>query len=228
MRKIKGSGLKANTLKSMIKSTYDRSEVEGWQKIMDTPEVTGFKHPSGQVVVALRGTEGTLVDWQNNAVYGLGGELAYKMTPRYKRAKERVAELERKYNPEDITLIGHSQSGLIAELLPSKARERITINKATRPQDFLFRRRKSNQYDIRSRFDPVSFFPLQKSNYTIDGVGMNPLKAHSPDILEGEKIYGDKKYGNGLRHAKRGGKIIVKSFPNRKENQFIDEAKPMF
>ena len=162
MRKIKGSGLKANTLKSMIKSTYDRSEVEGWQKIMDTPEVTGFKHPSGQVVVALRGTEGTLVDWQNNAVYGVGGELAYKMTPRYKRAKERVAELERKYNPEDITLIGHSQSGLIAELLPSKAREIITLNKASRPQDALFRKRRKNQYDIRSRFDPVSFFPLQK------------------------------------------------------------------
>ena len=228
MRKIKGSGLKANTLKSMIKSTYDRSEVEGWNKIMDTPEVTGFKHPSGQVVVALRGTEGTLVDWQNNAVYGLGGELAYKQTPRYKRAKERVAELERKYNPEDITLIGHSQSGLIAELLPSKARERITINKATRPQDFLFRRRKSNQYDIRSRFDPVSFFPLQKSNYTIDGVGMNPLKAHSPDILEGEKVYGDKKYGNGLRHVKRGGKIIVRSYNNLPENKFVQEVKPMF
>ena len=228
MRKIKGSGLKANTLKSMIKSTYDRSEVEGWNKIMDTPEVTGFKHPSGQVVVALRGTEGTLVDWQNNAVYGVGGELAYKMTPRYKRAKERVAELEKQYNPEDITLIGHSQGGLLAEIVPSKAREIISLNKATRPQDFLFRRRKKNQYDIRSRFDPVSFFPLQKSNYTIDGVGMNPLKAHSPDILEGEKIYGDKKYGNGLRHVKRGGKIIVKSFPNRKENQFIDEAKPMF
>ncbi len=228
MRKIKGSGLKANTLKSMIKSTYDRSEVEGWNKIMDTPEVTGFKHPSGQVVVALRGTEGTLVDWQNNAVYGVGGELAYKMTPRYKRAKERVAELERKYNPEDITLIGHSQGGLLAEIVPSKAREIISLNKATRPQDFLFRRRKKNQYDIRSRFDPVSFFPLQKSNYTIDGVSLNPLAQHSPDILEGEKVYGDKKYGNGLRHVKRGGKIIVRSYNNRKENQFVQEAKPMF
>ena len=83
MRKIvKGGGLKANTLKSMIKSTYDRSNVDGWQKIMDTPEVTGFKHPSGQVVIALRGTEGTLTDWQNNAVFGLGGEMAYKQTPR--------------------------------------------------------------------------------------------------------------------------------------------------
>jgi len=194
---------------------------------MDTPEVTGFKHPSGQVVVALRGTEGTLVDWQNNAVYGLGGELAYKQTPRYKRAKERVAQLEKQYNPEDITLVGHSQGGLLAEIVPSKARERITLNKATRPQDFLFRRRKKNQYDIRSRFDPVSFFPLQKSNYTIDGVSLNPLAQHSPEILEGQKIYGDKKYGNGLRYAKRGG-MIVKSFNQRKENKFIEEAKPMF
>jgi len=228
MRKIKGSGLKANTLKSMIKSTYDRSEVEGWQKIMDTPEVTGFKHPSGQVVVALRGTEGTAKDWSNNAIYGLGGEMAYKQTPRYKRAKERVAELEKRYNPEDITLIGHSQSGLIAELLPSNARERITLNKASRPQDALFRRRRKNQYDIRSRFDPVSFFSLQKSNYTIDGVGLNPFKAHSPDILEGQKVYGDGKYANGLRPVKRGGKIIVRSFNNRKENQFVQEVKPMF
>ena len=227
MRKIKGSGLKANTLKSMIKSTYDRSEVEGWNKIMDTPEVTGFKHPSGQVVVALRGTEGTAKDWSNNAVFGLGGELAYKQTPRFKRAKERVAQLEKQYNPEDITLIGHSQGGLLAEIVPSNARERITLNKATRPQDFLFRRRKKNQYDIRSRFDPVSFFPLQKSNYTIDGVSLNPLAQHSPDILEGNKIYGDSKYGFGLRHAKRGG-MIVKSFNNLPENRFIDEAKPMF
>ena len=228
MRKIKGSGLKANTLKSMIKSTYDRSEVEGWDKVMDTPEVSAFKHPSGQVVIALRGTEGTAKDWSNNAVYGLGGELAYKQTPRFKRAKERVAELEKKYNPEDISLVGHSQSGLIAELLPSKARERITLNKATRPQDFLFRRRRKNQYDIRSRFDPVSFFPLQKSNYTIDGVSLNPLAQHSPDILEGQKVYGDKKYGNGIRHVKRAGSITVRSFNERKENQFVQEVKPMF
>ena len=148
--------------------------------------MTAFKHPSGQVVVSLRGTEGTAKDWSNNLVYGIGGETAYKQTPRYKRAKERVAQLEKQYNPEDMTLIGHSQGGLLAEIVPSKARERITLNKATRPQDFLFRRRKKNQYDIRSRFDPVSFFPLQKSNYTIDGVGLNPLKAHSPDVLEGQ------------------------------------------
>jgi hypothetical protein len=211
----------------MIKSTYDRSEVEGWDKVMDTPEVTAFKHPSGQVVVSLRGTEGTAKDWSNNAVFGIGGETAYKMTPRYKRAKERVAQLEKQYNPENITIIGHSQGGLLAEIVPSNARERITLNKATRPQDFLFRRRKKNQYDIRSRFDPVSFFPLQKSNYTIDGVSLNPLKQHSPDVLEGEKVYGDAKYANGLRKVKRGG-MIVRSFNSRPENKGIEGAKEMF
>ena len=84
-----------------------------------------------------------------------------------------------------------------------------------------------NQYDIRARFDPISFFPLQKSNYTIVGVSLNPLKQHSYEILEGNKIYGDKKYGNGLRRAKRGG-MIVRSFNERKENQFVEEAKEMF
>ena len=92
----------------MIKSTYDRSEVEGWDKVMDTQELSAFKHPSGQVVIASKGTEGTAKDWSNNAVYGLGGETAYKMTPCYKRAKERVAQLDKQYNPKDITLIGHS------------------------------------------------------------------------------------------------------------------------
>jgi hypothetical protein len=46
----------------MIKSTYDRSEVEGWDKVMDTQELSAFKHPSGQVVIASKGTEGTAKD----------------------------------------------------------------------------------------------------------------------------------------------------------------------
>ena len=229
MKKIvRGGGLKANTLKSMIKSTYDRSNVEGWKKVMDSPELTAFEHPSGQVVIALRGTEGTAKDWSNNLVYGIGGETAYKQTPRYKRAKERVAELEKKYNPENITLVGHSQSGLIAELLPTKAREIITLNSASRPQDMFYNKKKKNLYRIRAKFDPVSMFNISNPEYTINEKNLNPLAQHSANVLEGQKIYGDSKYGNGLRYAKRGGKIIVRSFNNRKENKFIEEAKPMF
>jgi len=229
MRKIvRGSGLKANTLKSMIKSTYDRTNIEGWNKVMDTPEVSAFEHPSGQVVIALRGTEGTAKDWSNNLVYGAAGETAYKLTPRYRRAKERVAELEKRYNPEDITLVGHSQSGLIAELLPTKAREIISLNSASRPQDMFYNKKKKNLYRIRAKFDPVSMFNIGNPEYTINEKNLNPLAQHSYNILEGQKVYGDGKYANGIRHVKRGGKIIVKSFNNRKENKFIDEAKPMF
>jgi hypothetical protein len=56
---------------------------------------------------------------------------------------------------------------------------------------------------------------------------LNPLKAHSPDVLEGNKIYGDAKYANGLRKVKRGG-MIVRSFNHRKENKGIEGAKEMF
>ena len=229
MRKIvRGGGLKANTLKSMIKSTYDRSNVEGWQKIMDSPEVTAFKHPSGQVVIALRGTEGTAKDWSNNAVYGLGGETAYKQTPRYRRAKERVAELEKKYNPEDMTIIGHSQGALLAEIVPTKAREIISLNSASRPQDMFYNKKKKNLYRIRAKFDPVSMFNISNPEYTINEKNLNPLRQHSYNILEGDKVYGDKKYANGLRPVKRGGKIIVKSFHNRPENKGIEGPKEMF
>jgi len=187
MRKIvRGGGLKANTLKSLLKSTYDRSNVEGWNRVMNTPELSAFEHPSGQVVITLRGTEGTAKDWSNNAVYGLGGELMSKQTPRYKRAKERVAELEKKYNPEDITLIGHSQSG--------------------------HNKKKKNLYRIRAKFDPVSMFNISNPEYTINEKNLNPLRQHSYNILEGERVYGDGKYANGIRPVKRGGKIIVRSY----------------
>jgi len=57
---------------------------------------------------------------------------------------------------------------------------------------------------------------------------LNPLKQHSPDVLKGQKVYGDGKYANGLRQAKRAGSIRVRSFNERPENKFIEGAKEMF
>jgi hypothetical protein len=202
MKIIKGRGLKSSTLKSLIQSGYDRSEVEGWTKVMDTPEVSAFKHnTTPQVVIVLRGTTGTANDWSNNAVYGIGGEVAYKRTPRYKRAVARVSEIEKKYNPKDITIVGHSQGGLLAEIVPSNARERISLNKATRPSDFIFgRKKKKNQYDIRSEYDPVSMFNTRQSDYTIGEKSLNPLNQHSANVLDKKPdvVYGDAKFGNSV------------------------------
>ena len=72
----KGGGLKSSTLKSLIQSGYDRSQVEGWTKVMDTPEVSAFKHnTTPQVVIVLRGTTGSMNDWSNNAVLVLAEKL---------------------------------------------------------------------------------------------------------------------------------------------------------
>ena len=57
---------------------------------------------------------------------------------------------------------------------------------------------------------------------------MNPLAQHSPEIVKGEKVYGDSKYGNGLRPVNRAGSVRVRSYNERPENKFIEEAKPMF
>ena len=71
-------------------------------------------------------------------------------------------------------------------------------------------------------------FNISNPEYTINDKNLNPLRQHSLDILEGQKVYGDAKYANGLRHAKRAGSITVRSFNNLKENQFVQEVKPMF
>ena len=78
-----------------------------------------YVHPSGQVVVAHKGTSGVL-DWGNNAVYGLTGDVGYKLTGRYREAKKVQDTAERIYGAKNITTIGHSQGAYQAQLLGDK------------------------------------------------------------------------------------------------------------
>jgi len=91
-----------------------------------------------------------------------------------------------------------------------------------------FNKKKKNLYRIRAKFDPVSMFNISNPEYTVNEKNINPLAQHSPNILQGEKIYGDGKYANGIQPVKRGGKRIFRSYSERPENRFIDEVKPMF
>jgi hypothetical protein len=65
-------------------------------------------HPSGQVVVAHKGTSGFL-DWESNALYGLTEEVDYKLTGRYREAIKIRDTAERIYRAIYIMTIGHSQ-----------------------------------------------------------------------------------------------------------------------
>lgn len=200
-KKLIGNGLKSNTFQRLLEASYSGvDEVEGFKLDKKNSSNTSkiYVHPSGQVVVAHRGTSGVL-DWGNNAVYGLTGDLGYKMTGRYREAKKVQDTAERIYGAKNITTIGHSQGAYQAQLLGGKTREIITLNKATRPQEVLYgSSKKKNQYDVRSSGDVVSLFrnPLQGINEsTLKNTG-NVLKNHSTDILDTKNnvIYGDKNF----------------------------------
>ena len=184
----KGGKLSIPTFKNLLKSSYKPEDsVDGFiiDKSLSTKTSKVYNNPNtGQTVVAHQGTSG-FSDWLNNAVYALGGKTLYKMTPRYKEAEKVQKEAEAKYNPKNITTIGHSQAGLQAELLGKDTNEIITLNKATRP---FSNTRHSNQYDIRTSGDVVSALnPFQPKNYNeiiIPSKTSNPLTEHSLDVLQ--------------------------------------------
>ena len=85
--KIKGGGLKSNTFQKLLEASYSGAEeVEGFtmDKSISSNTSKVYVHPSGQVVVAHRGTSG-VSDWGNNAVYASLGDLGYKLTPGIKK-----------------------------------------------------------------------------------------------------------------------------------------------
>jgi len=77
-------------------------------------------------------------------------------------------------------------------MLGSKSKEIITLNKATHP---LIKRHSGNQTDIRSDRDIVSI-ATKTPTTEIKAESYNPLKEHSPDILN--RVSADTEYGSGL------------------------------
>jgi hypothetical protein len=185
---LKGGGLKSNTLQLLLEATYTGNEVDGFaiDKSISTKESRVFvSNSSPHVIVAHIGTYNTF-DWGNNLAYAVGGDFAYKQTPRFKRA-ERVQKLaEQKYGAENITTTGHSQGALLAQLLGKNTFEIISLNGASRPQDLLKFNQSKNQYNVRSEADIVSLWrnPLQRRNETtIKKKSNNPILEHKPNVL---------------------------------------------
>jgi hypothetical protein len=187
-----GGKLSSTALKNLLAASYDpKDEVDGYyqDKSLSSKTSKVFYNPDlNQTVVAHRGTSG-FTDWLNNVVYSLGGQTAYKLTPRYKEAEKVQREAEQKYGVKNLTTIGHSQGGLQSELLGAKGNEIITLNKATRP---FSNTPNANQYDIKASSDIVSHLnPFQPRNYhdVIIPTSNNPLSAHSIEVLQ--KLEGD-------------------------------------
>jgi hypothetical protein len=164
-----------------------------------------------KVIVSHRGTGGEMAgtDWLNNVVYA-GSSSAYKMTPRYKRAKAVQDAVHKKYKGYIINVLGHSQGGLIAHLVGISSNNIITLNPAYKYENI-----GTNEYIVRSSNDVVSaasvpkkmlneaLYPgwTKKHMITIPAETNDPIIEHSPNILE--RIDSNTKIGSGLPKKKK-------------------------
>ena len=186
-----GGSLATSDFQALLNASYD-SKIklpQGWirdKEISEDSASVFLNFATGQVVVAHRGTEGTIKDWSNNLVYAVGGKKLYKTTERYKISRDVQKNAEAKYGAENVTTISHSQGGISAELVGGKSKEIINYNKATAP--FQANTINKNQTDVSADFDIVSRLnPFQKktakSKVKFNAKSKNPLYNHSIDAL---------------------------------------------
>ena len=189
------SSLSYANLRSFISSGYQpkhTEEIDGYKldkSLSSRTQSVYHNEETGSAVITHRGTSG-MWDWTNNFLYMYGGEALYKLTPRYQEALDKQKQTEKKYGKENVITVGHSQGGLLAELVGKDSKEIITLNKATRPA-FFPPKKHDNQTDIRSKCDIISAFGYYDKQIECDSLDI--LKEHNSDILErkGEKMVGE-------------------------------------
>ena len=204
-KRIKGGKIESSVFKSVLSATYKKDhpkEIDGYEAddslSSDSSKVYHNKEKN-HTIIAHRGTEGTLKDWKNNAIYAIAGRSGYEKTDRFKQAKKTQELTEQKYGLSNLTTTGHSQGGLLAEMLGKKGRETITYNKASTPWDRT--KKEANQHDVRTSGDVVSYWDRKNADIVIPSVS-NPLSAHKMDSISD---LGNTEIGQGLkkRRAKR-------------------------
>ena len=205
-----GGKISSKDFNLMLKETYknprDRDKQIGDYYIdesLSTPEnVVYHNSKTGETKVAYRGTEGTLKDWGNNALYAVG---LHNKSKRYKRANDIQKSVEDKYGTENLDVLGHSQSGAFAQEIGKNAKNTIVLNPAQHP---FYSPKTKNATVVRSKGDTVSGLkylnPLnwgKKANVEIESKTYNPVTEHMPSVLE--RLPEDQILGNGRRKVNK-------------------------
>lgn len=134
-----------------------------------------FLDKEGNPIVLHRGSKRVVEDWLSSNLplaVGLEGHSS-----RFKKGKELISELKQKYPSKQITSVGHSLGGAIAE--KSGADKIITFNKGAGLGD-ISRSIPSTQTDIRTRYDlPSLLSTTQTGGKRIELPGvLHPVETH--------------------------------------------------
>lgn len=175
-----GMGLTKKQTQDFITASYakkkDANEINGYflDKSLSSKKNKVYVNPEGKVIVANAGTS-NVKDWFNNAYVPFG---LYHTTNRYKDAEKIQKDTIQKYGKENITNVGHSQSG---ELLRNLADRGLT-NEAVALNPYIIGKKHDGVDVIRSSGDLVSMMtPYVKE--TIPSKSWNPYTEHMPNVL---------------------------------------------
>ena len=179
-------GLTKKQIKEFLRASYKpKTKIKHnlYDEHLSGKRVSVYVNPNtGKATVIHRGTA-SLTDWVKT---DLPMAFGYEGGKRFKHAKKIQKAAEKKYGAKNVTTMGHSLGGRIAEKVGKKSHAIITYNKAATPKSIQTATPKK-QLDIRTSRDLVSdlskFQKHKTKMKTIQSKSFNPITTHSPDAL---------------------------------------------
>jgi hypothetical protein len=182
-----GGAINKKELKSFVEAGYkkkkDVQNIDGYilDKELSTKRDKIYYDPKTKKSVHVIAGTDNLKDWSNNLLIPFG---LHHLSNRYKNSEEAQKKANAKYGKNNVSVVSHSQSGNIADNLAKRdlvGDENITLNPA------IIGSPNKKVKVVKSFFDPVSYFTkTKKGDEVLMPSSLNPLKEHSPQILEGK------------------------------------------
>lgn len=197
-REMTGGSLKVSEIYTVIKNGYDWPDLKPIAQYKYIKDLSSNFHQvyedkkQKRIILNYTGTKG-IIDWLNNLDYIL---QTYTLWPRFQNAKAILDKVIKLYPNYKITLVSHSQGGIITRELSriygDELFEIITLNpggmsfiEALKSSTGEGKRNKQNEYTIKSELDFASFFahPNPRGDIIITRESGDIVKEHSPNIL---------------------------------------------
>jgi tRNA/tmRNA/rRNA uracil-C5-methylase (TrmA/RlmC/RlmD family) len=193
-----GGSLKVNEIYQVIKNGYEWPELKplkGYKYLKDlsnTFHQVYKNEKQKRIIVNYTGTKG-IIDWLNNLDYIL---QTYTLFPRFQNAKAVLDKVLKRFPNYKITLVSHSQGGIITRELSKLYGDELFEIIALNPGNMSViegvktffgddkKRIKENEYTIKSEADFASFFAKKnKNDIIITNETGDIIKEHGTDIL---------------------------------------------
>jgi len=210
----KGGKLPAGMISKFIKASrdkdfydvgdfkIDRDLSHEWVKVYHNPK-------NNQALVFHRGSADASDAWTDVKLL-----FQQKNNNRFKTSERVQKAAEKKYGAQNVTTIGSSLGGYLAEEFGQNSKEVITVSKPTTPWDVITGKKKGEkQHDIRTTLDPIATlqnFQKGDRDIVIPSQTFNPIEEHlgtkvvdrlPKDQMIGEGIFfeGQTPTTNGMR-----------------------------